>query len=355
MQNEQQNPGALLDLRPETAKERDYRFEEIVVSADPVNWVEKPRNTWRKFPIFNQDGSGSCVAQTLRKQIGVYIWLNTGVFVDVSASHIYQRRSNKPASGMAGVDAFQIGQKGVTLEQFAKSEGMNDTQMDAVKILPFMEEVGKVFKLGNYLTVPIKDIDTIASIIQNTGKAVMVWFYFQGNEWTDTPAVQNPNLDLAAISTLRHSVAAVDFTLFNGKKALVIDESWGLGATIDGQRVITEDFFKARNWFAGHFLNFAFETTPSPTKPTYTFSKTLRFTTELSTDQDVVALQNILKYEGLFPANTDSSGYYGAITAKAVLAFQMKYQVASNEELQTIGGKIVGPKTIKKLNELYGA
>ena len=69
--NEQ--PGANLDTRSEAQKARDWKFEEVVAAANPVNWVEKPQAEWRRFPIYNQDGSGSCVAQTLRKMAGVYI------------------------------------------------------------------------------------------------------------------------------------------------------------------------------------------------------------------------------------------------------------------------------------------
>ena len=68
---------------------------------------------------------------------------------------------------------------------------------------------------------------------------------------------------------------------------------------------------------------------------------------------DVVALQNILKYEGRFPANVASTGYYGSITAKAVYNFQVAHQVASLSELNSLGGRRVGPKTIKALNEIY--
>lgn len=325
------SPGALEDTRPESEKLKDYHFSEIVSAVEPVVWVEKPQASWRKFPIFSQNGSGSCVAQTLRKLYGVYLWLKTGVWVDLSASHIYQRRSGRPAPGMDGVDAFTIAQKGTTLELLAPSEKMSDSQMDAVNVIPFMEKIGETFKLGAYVTVSPTDIDTIASIIQKTGKAVMVWFYFKYDEWTDVPTIIYPDLDLHASSTLRHSLAAVDFTLYQGKKALIIDDSWGLAYAMNGQRVITEDFFKARNFFAAHFQNFAFEQVD--VKPHYT--------------ETIVSLQDCLKSEGLFPTNVASSGVYGPITIKAVNSFQVKYGLAS------VGTGTVGPKTKAKLHELY--
>ncbi len=344
------NPGVILDTRDEEEKLKDYRFGEIVSAVEPVIWVEKPQSAWRKFPIFSQNGSGSCVAQTLRKLYGVYLWLKTGFWVDISASHIYQRRANKPAGGMGGVDAFEIAKKGTTLEQFAPSENMTDAQMDAVNVIPFMEKIGETFKLGSYVTVSPADIDVVASIIQKTGKAVMIWVYFKTDEWTNVPTVKYPTLDRYAPSTARHSIAAVDFTLYQGKKALIIDESWGLTTAMNGQRVITEDFFNARVFFIAHFQNFAFEETPSVPKPKYNFTKTFEFG---STSTDVQALQNILKYEGFYPMNTESTGYYGAITAKGLLAWQKKHAVAPVVELDSLQGRRVGDKTRVILNELY--
>ena len=344
--------GAAIDTRSEAEKAKDWFQSEVVVSINPVTWTEKPRESWRKFPIFNQNGSGSCVAQTLAKLLGVMYWLKEKVYVHFSATHIYQRRSNKPAGGMAGVDAFNIAKKGVTLEELVPSQSMTDAQMDAVVIPQYKQDVGSIFNVPNYLQLAIKDIDTIASTIQTTGKAVMVWFYFQHDEWTERPVVKNSTLDLYASSTARHSVTAVDFTLVGGKKCLIIEDSWGPGYGIGGQRIIDEDFFKARNWFAAYPIAFKFQDQtqpqPEPTpKPAYTFNVDLQFG---MTHADVTALQDILRYEGHFPANTSSTGYFGAITKTAVQKFQDKYKIAVATDP---GYGRVGPRTRAKLNELY--
>lgn len=350
----QKGTGALLDTRAEAEKERDYKFEEIVSAANLVNWIEKPQSEWRKFPIFNQNGSGSCVAQTMAKLLGIMYWLKNQTYVHFSATHIYQRRINKPQGGMGGINAFDIAKQGVTLEVLAPSQEMTDQQMDEVKIENYKQEVGGIFKIGNYVVLPIKDIETIASTIQTTNKGVMVWFYFKHDEWNEAPEVKYIDIKKEDTGIVRHSVTAVDFTLWQGKKSLVIDDSWGTAYGKSGQRIITEDFFKARNFFAAYPINFAFEETPTPEqKPHYTFTRDLKFSSIFTIDPDVKALQDILKYEGLFPKNADSTGYYGAITAKTVLAFQKKYKVAGDAELDLLGGKICGIKTRAKLNELY--
>lgn len=335
------NSGALLDTRPETEKQKDYKFEELVITVNPVNWVEKPKSAWRKFPIFNQDGSGSCVAQTLAKLLGILYFLKEKVYVHFSATHIYQRRYNKPSGGMAGVDAFKIGQQGVTLESLVPSQGMNDAQMDNTVIEKYKQDVGSVFKIPNYVILPIKDIDTIASVIQTTGKGVMTWFYFKHDEWTEIPTILHPNLKAEDNDASRHSVAVVDFTLYQGKKALIIEDSWGPNFGMGGQRVITEDFFKVRNFFAAYPINFIFADQTTQ-KPKYTFT----ITTKLgSTGPDVKAFQEVLRYEGLYPTNVEITGYFGSVTKNGALQWQKKYGLVADG--------IIGPNTRKKLNEIY--
>ncbi len=334
-----QTLGANIDIRSDEEKAKDFRFDEIVSTPASVVWTEKPQNEWRKFQIYNQDGSGSCVAQTARKLLGILHWLKTGKWIDHSASHIYQRRSNRPQGGMGGDNVFQIMKDGTTLEENAESDLLNDEQMDSIDVSSAEAEAGKIYSIKNYLTITPKDIEAVASIIQTTGKGVMVWFYWKYDEWLDVPIVKYPGLDLRASDTSRHSVCAVDFTLYNGEKALVIDESWDKTATaLDGQRIITESFYKQRNWYAAYPMNFKYEETK------HVFKKTLRFSKVFFVDPEVKELQNVLKKEGLFPTNVDSTGYFGAITLKSVKAFQTKHGLLADG--------IVGPKTNNVLNSL---
>ncbi len=340
--------GAVVDTRPEESKKKDFKQEEVVASASTANWVEKPESAWRKFPIFNQNGSGSCVAQTEAKEMGIMRWLKDKVYVHFSATDIYQRRFNKPVSGMAAVDARDIIRKGgATLEVLSPSQGMTDSQMDTAIVESYKRAVGEIFKVPNYLELPVKNIDKVASTIEATGKGVMVWFYFKHDEWSTRPTIKYPNLDLYEEGISRHSVTAVDYTLINGVKCLIIEDSWGPGAGIGGQRIIDETFFIARNWYASYLINFCFEIGPVPTKPKYTFNKDLEFG---MTDADVKGLQDCLRYEGLFPSNTDSTGLFGAITKKAVQDFQLKHVLTTSS---SPGFGRVGPVTRAKLNSIY--
>lgn len=362
------DPGALPDTRTDEQKKKDYQFIETVASAAPANWVEKDPSQWRKFPIRNQNGSLTCVAQTEAKEMGVmYAVNNGGEFVEFSAGFIYKRRINKSwqnNGGMVGINARDIiNKEGTTLESLMPSQNMTDPQVDASEEKQYYRDIAKLFSVPNYVMfTPGKDFETIASTIQTTKKAVMVWFRFDYDEWTDIPF-----LKAGAAATIYHSVAAVDAVLYKGKKYLVIEDSWGEFYGFKGQRLISEEFFAARNLFASYLINFKmYEKDKAPTPTKQTFGMVLEFIPldangEISDPvkheaqkNQVIQLQEVLKKEGLFPKNIASTGYYGSITAVKVLEFQRKYTIASEAELAALMGRRVGQKTLDKLNELYG-
>lgn len=372
------NLGALIDTRLPEVKEKDHSIVELITSAAPVIWVEKKESQWRKFRDQNQSISTSCVANTARKMNQVNMSLKYPILLDFSENSIFDFRSNKPGEGMIGMDCFDIWHnRGMTLEAFMPGQNMSDAEMDAVPLDEFGKQVGLNFRISGHADLPKQNIEIIASTIQATGKAVMVWYYFNGAEWSLLiPNVQDTSLDLYAPETLRHSVTAVDFFLYkvNGRlqKCLLIEDSAHFGGKT--RRIITEDFHKSRNWFAHWATTYKYidatdpepSPIPLPEKPHHTFSVDLEFIPlddlgEISDipknerqKADTIALQNILKYEGFFPANQASSGYYGAVTRRAVRKFQEKYGIATPAEIAALDGKRVGPATRAKLNQIYG-
>lgn len=355
--------GAIEDFRSENDKAKDYFFREIVASATPVDWNEKRPEQWRSFTIRDQDGSGSCVMQSISKLCEILYWLRTGQKEKVQfSSAFYKYRSNFPSEGMIGVNAFDIWrEKGVPLEVLAPSQKLSEGALNGVAITQNAEDTAYVFKIENYVQfVPKTSFEEIASTIQKTGKGVMVWFRFDLNEWTDIPTIKT------TAPKNHHSIVAVDYTLYKGKKYLVVEDSWGSFNAWKGKRLISEEFFASRNTFAAYPINFKlFEVeAPIPVPDTFKFKKDLSFIplnnkgqisdTALNEKQksDVIALQNVLKSEGFYPVNTESTGYYGAITSKAVLEFQKKYKVDTVEALDQLQGRIVGSKTRTKLNQL---
>lgn len=340
--------GAIDDPRTPMERQKDFRFEELGL-ATAVAWDEKPQDQWRKFPIRDQDGSGSCVAQTIAKMLGIENFNEEGKFIEFSAYDIYDRRSNKPDAGMIGVEGLTFGKEyGATLEQFLPSQNLNEAQMNVpVKRVPSMELVAKIFKGGNFVMLPF-NIDAIASVIDR-GKGVMMWFKWEIDEW-DLPVPKIKYDTPMFLLKNHHSLTGVYRTLYNGQKAIIIDDSWGKNRGFDGQRVITEDWIRTRMTFCAYYEDFSnsevFNSIPV-LKPKFNGTRTLKLA---DTGTDVAQLQRCLGYLKddagyLFPLVQSPTGYFGGITRDSVKRFQKMQQLPVNGE--------VDRPTLDKLKKIF--
>lgn len=346
--------GVAIDPRTEEEKTKDYTAEELA-SASPVSWIEKSQEIWRKFSVRDQDGSSTCMAQAGAKILGIENYLEVNNFIDFSAKDVYERRANKPGEGMWLQDLLQIlSSYGITTEERLPSQKMNENQINTSFIRTTEDlAIAQKYKAGGYITLFYNDIDQIADYILNKGKGVVLMIFADFNEWTDIPTIKNPNLT-KEYAPIRHGIAAVDAFLYKGEKALLIDDSWGKFYGLNGQRIITESWLKQRCYGAGVLKNLKNtwqEDKPKPNKPKYTFAKSLVY--GMRKDKDVVALQNILKFEQLFPQDTDSTGNYLSCTANSVKKFQIKYGILDFAKENNVRKIRVGTKTIKLLNKLY--
>ncbi len=352
--------GALPDERTPDEKEQDYDVREIVASAPMVEW--KPIDIKKievLFPRY-QYISFSCVAQTAATMKSRNQYREEGKKVDCSASFIYQKRINKPGGGMTGDDVLQIMiKKGTTLESLMPSQNMSDPDLDAVPSSKLDEQIGQILRGAGYFHIPF-DIDKIAQIMESDRKhgiavPVMTWFQFPlNNEWW----MPVPKEGKGSGEQVRHSVTAIDYGLYNGEKALVVQETSGISTCLEPNkknlRIITQSYLLK------HIILAAYETDlrndwrdsipPVSQKPSYKFLKTLNYSPDFFIDKDVKALQDILKYEGIFSTAQESSGYYGNYTAKCVLQYQEKHGISTDN----LGGRRVGPKTLSDLNMRYG-
>lgn len=351
MNTDNQFLGALLDNRPQHEQDKDPKFEEIVGEAAPVNWVEKPESSWRKFPDFDQKQSSMCGAFSMAKLMGVYYWLKYGVFIEFSPEDIYQRRANRYSGGMYIEDLYKIIGEGVTLKQLTNAKITNDTDADNCVIEPFKRDVGSVFAMGSKVVLP-NDIETIASTIQKTGKAVHFLTYFTSDEWSKLiPMIADKNMRSSDPKALRHYVTGVDYVLKDGKKYIVIEDSAPFGGL--HRRLLSAEWIALRSIVVTYPMKFKFESGPAyPVVDSFQFTRTMKFSPVFYVDADVRRLQDILKILGCMPANIESSGWYGGITCRAVMAFQRKYNVASETEIQSLGGEVFGPKSLAVINQL---
>ncbi len=315
--------------------EATAHFGEIVRTATPVEWKPLDLAKLPKYPVRNQDGSGSCVMATRSLIWAIEYLKRTKQWVDFSFAWPYSQRTDKSQPGAYAQDALGVG---MIPDNLMPSDGKDEAYMNNPPKFQWLGDIAQKFAIDSVPIIdPVGNIDTIASIIQTTGKAVQLFFLFGPNEWTKNPQILGGNTPYA------HSVTAIPpsapgemtFGIYNGKKCIVIQDSWGNDLnTISGLRIITEDFFKARNYYAQHFMRFKFSEFAD--KPKYNGS--------------IVSLQDCLKFDGEFPANISSTGVMGSITIGAVQKFQIKYGIANVGDL---GFGNVGPKTTKKLKELF--
>jgi len=333
--------GVISDPRTEEERDNDYLAKEILFSYAPVDWKEKPESKWSKFPIFYQDGSGSCVAQAVAKALGIENFIEEGKFVHYSARDIYTRRKNFPSKGMFFQNGMEIGHKeGATFEQLMPSQGIGESLMNnSEDRTPLTQLAAKIGKGGNYVSLSL-DIDAIASVIEHQHKGVVLGVRFGPKEWNrDVPKI------LGTDTKYGHGICATNAILYNGKKALVIEDSWGETSGMSGRRIVTQDWFDARRIiYAGYYKLFKNNLVPEVHKPKYNFKNDLYYGMKKSSE--VTHLQCCLAYLNFFPSDVNFTGNFYSITRTAVKAFQ------SANGIEPVKG-FVGPLTRKKLNELF--
>ena len=293
-------PGAILPSADELGGV--VKFEETVASINPVTWKQLDITKIPKYPIYSQNGSGSCVAMSVALIATILYKIRTGTDVMFSPAWIYKRRTAKGAAGMVGVEAFKIASEGICLNELMPSMDLSEAEINIVKEYPEYESVAKVFALSSDpILLPIKDIDAVASVMQTTGKPVNVWFEFAYNEWQSIPIIKTQ------YPSIRHSVVAIDYGMYENEKSIVIQESWGVNSTSFGSvRIIKESFYRQRNIFAAYPRRFKFESTGN---------------TEIY-DGSIISFQKCMQSIALFPVGVSFVAVFGPLTKKACIAFQ---------------------------------
>ena len=317
--------GCLPDTRPIEEKQKDWY--KITTSGGLV-FEEKSFEDIKTFPVRDQDGSGSCVAQTLALIMGIENYLEEGKFIEFSAKDIYTRRSNKDSMGMIGVEALDIARKyGATLEVLIPSQNMGESEINNILRNTSDEQIGKIFTIKDFYQLPFS-LESIASIMESgrkngVAKPIMGWFMFPRKEWTAIPKLSNSEFDI-----VHHSVTLIDYGIMNGERGLFIQDSWGLhSTTVNGLRFISEDYLKRMTFCA--YINDK-ENDWQNEKKWYNFNRILR---KGMKGEDVKELQKLLE--------VSVDGVFGIKTEVAVKLFQSKNGLLEDG--------VVGPQTLSKL------
>jgi len=348
--------GVVEDTRPKEQKAKDFKSEELFAAPPALtypdwdSWQKDPENKklLSTIPVQNQDGSYSCLAQAGALALAINNWLEEKRYERMSARSIYPYRRNNPGRGMWVDDLGNIAtQRGVLFEDIVASDSMDEGKMnDITDFLPSYEKIGKIYRAKSYIWLPVNNIDETANILAQ-GKPVVICVRFGNNEWAkEVPTIESEE------TLYGHGIVALPkaFVKIKNKKAVLIQDSWGVETGMDGRRLLTEDWFsKGRVQAAIYFedlQNLAIQN-EELAKPVYEFKRDL---TMGMRGYDVAMLQRCLGYlkdnDGyMFPLSVEPTGYYGGITRAAVKRFQKE-----NELIQTGN---VDSQTRKALNDFF--
>lgn len=335
--------GVIKDSRTKDQKAKDFQHTELF-GFGGVEWVEKPESTWKSFPIRNQNGSSMCGPFATKKALAANNEKEYG-YQNLDARFIYNLRKEKTL-GMNMYEMFDIAvNNGCSIDNEIFSDNLTEEQSNIFTYTEANKKEALKFKGKNYIFTRVGNIDDMYQAVQN-GYFPIIIIRCNITEWTEEPKANSKYT--TKDFNVNHYVCIVDATLYNGKKCVIIEDSWGSSYGKNGRRILSEDFIDQRTHECGYIIDWKPQVL---SKPQFTFTKSLSLGMNNS---DVKELQNILKFEGLFPTIQPSTTYYGPITAKAVKDLWVKYSIATPEEIKTLAGKTVGPKTIAFLNSKYG-
>jgi hypothetical protein len=293
-------------LKEKTLGNNAHTFEEGVGVSATAGFPVKKESEIRQFPYQYQYKSSACVAYTMAKIACVLYFLKTNRKVKFSPGFFYPRRINKPGLGMFFSDITTLANEGSCLYELLPCEGMDEAQINAIKIEDYHKESADAFALPkDWIETP--DFDTVAATIEKTGKPVMLWFTFGPGEFFGTT---KPKM-LGNDRRWDHSVCAVDaFTdVKDGKQYIRIEDSADKEQYY--QKNIDRAFF-TRAWLKYYPRNFVF--TKETSVPIYAGT--------------VKSMQAILQALGFFPNDPSLlTGYFGSITENAVRDFCKVYAI----------------------------
>lgn len=304
------------------------------------------------FPQFNQRAIGICTAADL-VDLARLIW-----GIEFSASFTYW--------GGKGYDGdLKEGSSNLSMLRYAKNVGFlpltmdptgNDTHGTYADFLArkktysdFDRSVANTYRITGYAICPLDPIGFAQALANSkygliTRMSVGDNFYRPSWLKSDLELLKAPNP-----SDGGHSIKVIGYDGLDFKQTRTLRNSWGgVGnPTLDDGTI----------WCGDGNIKYEYDTQkPFVTEAYVVYTDPMefkhKFTQRISkgeTSAEVVALQRILIQFGflVIPPRI-ALGYYGDLTQKAVLAFQIEKGITNN------GGVSVGPATMESLNKIQG-
>lgn len=338
---------ALPDTRPPELKEKDYKAAEVAGAA-AVAPFQNERIKKLTATIFNQWYVGSCVPHGFYTQLE-YEGIVSKSF-NPSQLRAYRKRVNYPSEGSNGVDMYdkiKAGQSNdfPTPEKFREAEA---TAMPLIAGTKLLED----FKYFQYWKNGVIDHEQVVRDVA-IGKAISIFFYATQDEWArEYVEIKEPDLHIG-MAGVRHCVCLIpkgDFTK-DGKQWLSVHDSAKFGNR--HLRYISYDFLKERLYFAAKVYK-ASEIPVPPAPPA--LGLPLEYCNFEEQNTKVLALQKYLISKGFLEAQY-ATGYYGSLTAKALLWWQLFHHTKFTSTIPQLlewGGKYWGQQSVKVMKELEG-
>lgn len=326
--------GANIDNRPKEVTDGDYTVDEIAAGS-PIEPFKHDKPTKVGATLYSQEYVGSCVPHGFITQLEYEGIIPAG---GLSQLRAYRKRSNYPEPGSIAVDIYTKIKSGQNRNSDAPTTlGMTESMATA---MPYVlgEKLIKDFNYFDY-----KGLYSNVPYDVANGKAVAVFIYATKEEWSqEYVEIIDPNLN-PSTAYVRHCVCLMpngDFTE-NGKRWLAVHDSAKFGGR--HLRYISYEFLLARTFYASKV--YAKDTTPLPPP---VFEKPTVACKFGESNQNVKNLQAFL-VGGKYLEPQYISGNYGALTAKAVLWFQLfnhdKF-ISTIPDLLKLGGKYWGEQSI---------
>lgn len=355
------HPLGALPRRPDP---RDYVYgsQEIAQASAPFDWskgydVENDIATVLghgfQLPTKDQGQAGSCGGEAI------------STYAQAIAAYFLKETSEKSAKApysQVYVPGGLGGSNDAELAGIYKNQGFyKETLVPSYPTIgpvteAFMERVGditaaaridavKEAALVSYSFPPAISIDTVAQIIRDC-KGVMIGLHGTNNgTWLSVHPKPPTHAEFASMQGVwSHYMYGGKAFLVDGVKTIYAKQSWGSEIPNNGWQMLDQAYFDSGSiWSA-----MALIVSPKPAAlPQHSFNTDIRLG---DSGAEITALQTFLAYDGCL--NVAPTGYYGPITERAVLKFQLKYGLGSYASLEQLGGSIAGPVTRAKLNSL---
>lgn len=347
---------------------RDYRDIALDSVLPPVTLPESFSIDISMLPIENQRQIGACVGHAGAKYKQKLDQVDTGKIIRESPRFLYA--VCKCLDGITDQGTFPRLSMKVLFDYGCATEDTvpNDTTLDHETYV-YNRDINKIpkeafkdaiqNKISGYAAVDISPEGIKKSIYQSTGCSMLVRV---GKEWYSDKNGLN-TWDPERILPIRppaviisgHQIYVYGYETVGDDMKIFFINSWSGDWATAGKGWFWWSEYKnfiVEAWTALDIPNKLLEQVqnlPSENNFKYEFKNVIVIGDR---GPDVKALQTALKIDGTF-TYPEITGFYGAITAKAVMDFQKKYKVASWLELVFLKGERVGPKTLATLNRLF--